>query len=342
VQETQRALPRGSALLMFLPAQRSFFLYTVTPGGATARVSGADRAAVEAMCREYQEALRMRERYRDSLNVLQRAKDTRIDELTTALHSLLVRPVEGDIAESSTLTVVAPPPLAGVPIHALRRTGGRRGSDYVIQDLAVTYLPSAFLLASTAPPAVSAGTDIFALGFQGGSGWDVEYELRDIRAFFKDVRLHFGAAATVDTLLRSRADILHLAAEFSASDLSAANAFCILSDGKAFNTSRRVPWERFFLLPPFPVAVVSDLGTGGATMHREFPFLFLGGGTPTLVLQSYVPTRKTKKFFGEIFYTATLDGAPPRAAARQAVLEMIRTPEYSSPSLWAPFMIWGK
>jgi tetratricopeptide (TPR) repeat protein len=342
VQDVQRSLPRGSALLTFLPSPRSVHVVAITAGGAAARVSPADGPTLRGLCEEYGSLLQTRELYRDSLNSLQRALDGRIDDLTVRLYGLLIRPVETELAGASTVTVVAPPPLEGLPIHALRRNAGRRGSAYVVEEHAVTYLPSAFMLAAAAPAPASPGTDILALGCQGGTAWDVEYELRDIRSFFKDVRLHFGIAATFDTLLRSRADVLHLAAPFLASDLTPANASCALSDGKAFDTWKPVPWERFALLPPYPTLIVSDLGAGGATVRPEFPWILLANGTPTVIVQAYPPTRKTKKFFGEIFYTATLSGAAPRIAARQTQLEMIRTPEYASPSLWAPFMVWGK
>ena len=41
---------------------------------------------------------------------------------------------------------------------------------------------------------------VTCLGFAGRSGWDVEYELRDVRFFFKDARMLLGREATFDTL----------------------------------------------------------------------------------------------------------------------------------------------
>lgn len=342
VQEVQRTLPRGSALVTYLPGTQAVHAFTISATGASGRASSGTTRALRSLAAEYVSLLQNRDRYRDSLNSIQRAQDRRIDDLTERLYAMLIRPVEQEIDGSPTVTFVPPTSLRGFPFHALRRSAGRRGSPYLIEEHAVTYLPAAFMFSAAQPAPPAAGADILALGCAGESGWDVEYELRDIRAFFKDVRLRFGVAATFDTLLRARADVVHLALPFVPSNVTPANASAAFSDGKALDTWKPVPWERFALLPPFPTVIVSDLGAGGATVRPEFPLLLLANGTPTVVVQSYPPSRKTKKFFGEIFYTATLSGLAPRAAARQTQLEMLRTPEYAAPSIWAPFMVWGK
>jgi len=88
--------------------------------------------------------------------------------------------------------------------------------------------------------------------------------------------------------------------------------------------------------------VVSDLDEQRLGIRPAEPYLFLANGTPQVVFTSMVPSRKAKKFFGEIFYTALLAGGDVRTAFRKAQLEMIKTGEYASPCTWSPFFLWGR
>jgi hypothetical protein len=92
---------------------------------------------------------------------------------------------------------------------------------------------------------------------------------------------------------------------------------------------------------PFVVVVVSDLRTGISFNQTIVPLLLLSNGTRTVVMNGFVPTRKAKRFFGEMFYTELLAGRPPREAAHRAVLAMLRNREYASPSIWGAFVVWG-
>jgi CHAT domain-containing protein len=180
------------------------------------------------------------------------------------------------------------------------------------------------------------------MGHPGGTSWDVEYELRDIRAFYKDVRFYFNQDATLAALQKEHGDVLHLASEFHFSGRVDENSYVVLSDGKSFNTTRRVPAGELFSLPSFSATIISDLGERSTGIHRVQPMIFLLNGSTSVIVSSYPPLRKTKKFFGEIFYTSLLGGSNSAQAFRQTQIAMIKSPEYSSPHIWAPFFVWGK
>ncbi len=180
------------------------------------------------------------------------------------------------------------------------------------------------------------------VGHPGRTGADVEYELRDIRAFYKDANLYFGQQATFDVLQRKEADVLHLAAELSYGELSAGNSYLVLSDGVAYNTVKMIPWGMLGSLPPVSAVIVSDLGAHRPMKNSTLAQILLMNGTRDVIQQSYPPLRRSKKLFGEVFYTGLLSGGTFEGSFRQMQLQMIRTPEYSSPYIWAPFFLWGK
>ena len=251
---------------------------------------------------------------------------------------LFVRPIEKYITGVSRLYVIQPDDMPLVPLHLLRRNSMQ--GVYLAERVLVNYLPAADVLAlRVSPPAVV--RDVIALGHAGTSDWDVEYELRDIRAFYKETRLYFGQQATLGTLQRERADLLHLAAEFRWDDRRPDNSCVVLPDSRSPEMVRSILQEEILELPPFPVVVLSNLAPRYGSIHPAEPYLFLANGGRTVIMDGYPPQRKTKKYFGEVFYTALLEGKSPCEAFHRVQLDMIRNPEYRSMHTWGAFFLWG-
>jgi hypothetical protein len=184
--------------------------------------------------------------------------------------------------------------------------------------------------------------DVVGVGFPGMSSWDVEYELRDIRAFYKDARLYFSQQATLEMLEKEHADVLHITGEFKCAPSNPSNSVVVLSDGKSLTTSRKIPLGELLALPAFPSVIVSNISSGPNRIDRTVPYIFIANGGSAVIVNAVTPLRKTKKFFGEAFYTALLGGSSSQGAFRKVQLEMIKNPEYASPSFWAPFFLWGR
>ena len=338
--EVQKALPPGTALVEHILTRRSVYAFVVTNARSGVYVAAYEKDRVFDLSKEFVELLRLRGWYADSSRPQQVAIETRLRELAAPLYEAFVQPIEGAIAGVPELRVVLPRDVAALPLHALAR-GSQRSGGYLAEQHAVSYLPSASTLLLGRAPARKV-SEVVALGCPGGTAWDVEYELRDIRAFYKDVRLYFDQQASLATLQKESEDLLHLAVRFQSNDLRPGNSFLTLSDGESPETVRRVPLGELLSLPRIPAVVVSDLDDQRLGVRPAEPYLFLANGTQEVVFTSTVPSRKAKKFFGEVFYTALLAGDDVRGAYRKAQLEMIRTGEYSSPFTWAPFVLWGR
>ncbi len=349
--EVQRSLPPGATFVEYFAAQRSLYMYVATTNRAAVRMAAVDRSLLLSQVNEFEELLRTREQYVDSLEVMQRRIDARIEGLTSLLYASFIRPIENDLSGSTRLDIVLQPEFLGLPIHALRRSPAK-GNPYVAEQTLVSYLPSAFSLTLRPPPAPPRHVaernaeqpqkEIVGIGHAGTTEWDAEYELRDIRAFFKDARLYFGQEATVNSIRGESGDLLHIALEFRYDAQNPENSYTILSDGKAFNSTTIVRWGEFYSIPPFPTVVISDLAPDRATAKPFIESIVLANGTSTVISQMYVPTRKAKKYFGEILYTTLLAGEKSETAFRQMQLQMIVNPEYAPVYLWAPFAMWGR
>jgi CHAT domain-containing protein len=234
--------------------------------------------------------------------------------------------------------VTATPEFPWLPVHALRFGRGKR-STFMAEQYQVQYLALAGNL--LLPPKVPAGIrQVAAAGFPGRTRWDVEYELRDIRAFYRDARLYFGRQATVAELGRESAQLLHIAAQFVVDRRHPENAAIVLSDGKSQTFPAEVPIGQLLALPPTSTIVLSNLSPGGTIYHTGLPLLFAFNGTETTVMNGFVPLRKAKKYFNEVFYTNLFNGAGVPASFRAVQLGMLRTPGYQSPLVWGQFFLW--
>jgi tetratricopeptide (TPR) repeat protein len=337
--EVQKLLPQRTVLLTHFAGRRTLHVFAVTSSRAAVQVAAVGRDRVVAMTREFASLLRERESYGDSSDAQRRSADTRIRELTTTLYAFFVRPVDGDIAEAAQVIVVPARELIELPLHALSRTSART-DQHMIQRYAVTYLPVTTALTLPSKMMRPERT-VVGVGHPGDTRWDVEYELRDIRAFYRDATLHFDQQATLETLHKDSADVLHLALAFRRSSDHPGTMHVLLSDGKSTGTTREVQLGRLFSLPRNPAVIVSNLD-GSSRIDRSIALLFLMRGSEVVIMSQYPPTRKTRKFFGEVFYTSLLGGADGRWAFRATQLEMIKNREYASIHHWAPYTVWGK
>jgi hypothetical protein len=169
----------------------------------------------------------------------------------------------------------------------------------------------------------------------------VEYELRDIRAFYKDAVLLFGRGATFEAMKHVSGDILHLTGELRFGMRSAGNSTLLLCDGKSADGVRGTSWGLMPQVPPQSALLVSDLGPHSAGKNPALAQLLLMGGTGAVVLHEFTPLRRSRKVFGEGFYTALLSGGQPDDAFRQTQLQMAGDPR-GGLHHWAAFSLWGK
>jgi CHAT domain-containing protein len=211
---------------------------------------------------------------------------------------------------------------------------------FAAEQIAIHYLPA---VSSLFLPTGSTrqGREITALGHPGGTGWDVEYELRDIRAFYKEATLLFGREATFEAMTRARGDILHVTAELYYGVRSAGNSMLLLSDGKSESGSRATSWGMLPEIPSRSVLLVSDLGPHAAGKNPALAQVVLMSGTGAVILHNFTPLRRSRKVFGEGFYTALQGGEQPEGAFRQAQLQMAGDAR-GGLHHWAAFSLWGK
>ena len=339
VSDIQKRLVPGTALLCHIPTSQSVYSYAITNSKVNVQLAAVGKDQLLSEAADYISTLRQLEALADSPSVQKSPLEARLQQRSNELYGALIRPVESTLAGATQVLVASDEALPLIPVHALRRGSVR--TAYCIEQYPVSYVPSLALLGRHKPPREPV-REVVAIGQPGTTAWDVEYELRDIRAFYKDVRLYFGQQASFATWQREHGDVLHLALDFQYSPRSPGNATVILSDAKSRGVEKEKSWGDLLTTPPFPLTIISHLSADSVALDNLLPALFLINGSSTVVCNTAPASRKAKKFFGELFYTGLLAGKSVEAAFRDAQVGMIKDGEYEEPYWWAPFTMWDE
>jgi CHAT domain-containing protein len=263
-----------------------------------------------------------------------------MQQLTRDLYEAMVLPLEPALKPGNRLLVVLPTHMPAFSLAGLRR-GGTPSAPALCERCALSYLPTVRFVQSVKPGRVQTRV-VAALGVRGATTWDVEYELRDINAFYRSARMLFGKEATLASLQSVHADLLHLAVEVRFSAHRPMTGSLLLGDGETSDGTLVYPLATLFALPPFAGVVVSNLSGKLPTTDCTLAAAFLSNGAFSVVTNAAPLSRKTKMLFGESFYTALQTGVPVSMAFRTAQNGLAQSKEMSATTLWAPLMVWGR
>ena len=334
----QASVPRGTLAIEYLPTDDLLYIFAVTRSRLMVRSSVIRRDNLLQMMMEYKQLLQDPNVYSGEGGEASVASMMRFARLSTQLYDILLRPVD-DLFEQN-LIVVAHHEIDGFPFHAIERQDSKGNVKYAVELTSIDYVPSLTSLryrtAST-----SRMQDIVAFGNPTGKNWSVDYELRDIRSFFKGARVMVGLETSWDNLKSIKADILQISTEFSQRSTEFPLGKFILSNGLIVEQSTAIPFEKLTELEAIPVIALSNYYGQSIGLSAEHALLLRLNGTPDVFFNAWSADRKAAKFFSEYFFTHLANGLAPGDAYRQALLNLIRIREVSHPRSWGQFFHFG-
>ena len=169
----------------------------------------------------------------------------------------------------------------------------------------------------------------------------MDYELRDIRSFFKGAKVMVGLETSWDNLKSIKADILQISTEFSQPSTELPLGNIVLSNGLMVEESTTVPFEKLSEHDAIPVIILSNHSGQGVGLSAAHALLLRINGTSDVFFNAWLADRKAAKFFSEYFFTHLANGLAPGDAYRQALLNLIRTKDVNHPHSWAQFFHYG-
>jgi CHAT domain-containing protein len=263
---------------------------------------------------------------------------TRFATLSTQLYDYLLRPVDSMLERN--LVIITSPEFERFPFHTIERQDRGGSVKYLIEITSVDYLPS---LASIRYKTTEAEriNKVVALGNPTGKNWSIDYELRDIRSFFKEATIYIGKEATWENLKDVKADVLQISSDFLMGEGDSPLGVVGLANIQNPDEVAKTPFEQLTQIQAPPLIILSNQygqGLGLSTIHA---LVLRMNGTSDVFLNAWFSERKATKFFSEFFYTHLANGLAPGDAYRQALLNLIRTRDVSHPHSWGQFFHFG-
>lgn len=338
LQEIQNAIPRGTLAVRFLMAGSQLHVFAISKTRFEARSVIVTKEKLLSLVEEYKRLLNDPSVYTGTGGEASVPVMTRFATLSTQLYDYLLRPA--DQLFERNLVIISSPEFENFPFHTIERQDRSGTVKYLVEITSVDYLPSlsAFKFKTAGSPRIS---DVVAMGNPTGKNWSIDYELRDIRSFFKEAKVLISREASWEKLQAAKADVLQLSTEFLMDEGRSALGVIALSNGQTGGESIKVSFEKLSELQAAPVIVLSNQTGQGTGLSPAHAVLLRLNGTSDVFLNAWYADRKAAKFFSEFFYTHLANGLAPGDAYRQALLNLIRTKDVNHPHSWGQFFHFG-
>lgn len=252
-------------------------------------------------------------------------------QLANELYTFLIQPAEK--FGSQRFLIVSPDGLEKFPFHVLTKNGRP-----LIESTEVSYLPSLYFLQERKPlPRFI--TNVVAAGFSPDARWGLEFELRDIRSFFKNSTVLVKQSATLQNLASATGELLHIASLFDSTPDGEHSI--ILSDGGPSVLGTNVPVSKFASLTPFPFVYLADINAKSNSITMEHSAMWLMNGTQSLVVNELPITPRLSRAFNEEVYSKYSSTFSPYSAYRQAMIQLSKQKEFSDGMSYAAYFYYG-
>jgi tetratricopeptide (TPR) repeat protein len=338
LKKVQASIPRGTLVLRFLPANDQLHVFALTRTNFEVKSAIVTREKLLSLVDEYKRLLHDPSVYTGTGGEASMPAMLRFATLSTQLYDYLIRPVDALLEQN--LVIIMSPEFESFPFQTIERQDRNGTVKYLVEITGVDYLPSlsSITFKTSSPPRIS---QVIALGNPTGKNWSIDYELRDIRSFFKDATILISNDATWDNIKAAKTDVLYLSTDFITEEGTSALGMMALAKPQTPEEVTKVPFEYLTELHAPTVVVLSNQYGQGFGLTDAHALALRINGTSDVFLNAWFSDRKAAKFFSEYFFTHLSDGLAPGDAYRQALLNLIRTRDTNHPHSWGQFFHYG-
>jgi tetratricopeptide (TPR) repeat protein len=338
LKKVQASIPRGTLVIRFLPASDQLHVFAITRTDFEVKSAIVTREKLLSLVDEYKRLLHDPSVYTGSGGEASMPGMLRFATLSTQLYDYLLRPVDALLEQN--LVIIMSPEFQDFPFQTIEQQDRNGTVKYLVEITGVDYLPSlssiTFKISSSARI-----SRVIALGNPTGKNWSIDYELRDIRSFFKDATILISSDATWDNIKAAKLDVLCLSTDFNMEEGTSALGMMALAKPQSPEEVVKVPFENLTVLHAPPVVFLSNQYGQGYGLTDAHALALRINGTSDVFLNAWFSDRKAAKFFSEYFFTHLSEGLAPGDAYRQALLNLIRTRDTNHPHSWGQFFHYG-
>ena len=328
--DVQRALPPGVCVVQYFYTAEEMFIFAVTRDSFRLNSVSVAQRELDKLVMSYVREIRR-----------VRSPEGKLKLLSQKLYSLLVEPIDQDIAQSETLILIPSGRLNLLPFASLQN---RSGKALVARKRLVSLAKATdFMKIAGREAKVVRGMVAFANATQNLPSAQKEGE--KIKALFPGSKLFVGLEANRDNLLKfaSGADVLHLATHGISDPDNAMNNYLALSE------NGKLTQEEIFNLELQDTSLVT-LSACNTAMSDSLKYNFVASiaeafwiaGSRSVVASVWsVDDDSTQQLMTEFYRGMKEDGFGKAEALQKAQLAVKDNPKFGHPYYWAGFMLFG-
>lgn len=323
--------PLSELINTFLPAPVTALRYYFSANEAWVFVVRRNEPTTAVKLSSFGFGLRKKMERFISLLSIPYASESEIKQLSNELYGFLLQPVEQYAAQR--FLILPPNGLEKFPFHALMKY-----DTPLIETTEVSYLPSLYFLTEKKPlPRFI--TNVAAAGFSFDARWGLEFELRDVRSFFKNAQIILNQNATLQKLQSVKGEFFHIASRFNITP----DGECVmqLSDGSSSIVGSETPISTFTSFSSFPFVYLADINTQTNSITLNHILMWLMNGTQSIVINELPITPKVSRVFNEGLYSTYASTFSPYSAYRQGMLQLNSQKEFSNRLSFASYFYYG-
>lgn len=333
LETIQHHLSQGTALIEYFATAQQLYAFVVTH----------DRITCHALAVLPSHIRRLHQQLQLNLTTVPRSTPDTIARLATSVragplrqfYALLITPLEPQLAGIATLHIVPHGDLHYLPFHAFYD-----GKGYLMEQVALRYLPSASILPYSATP--STGTAVVAFGYSNEGRIQARVTEAQTVATMLKGEAYLEEAATVAKVheVAASARLLHLATHGYFHRENPRFSGVVLADGYLTTMDifgLRLPGT--FVTLSACQTKQSHLGGGDELLGMTQAFLH-AGATGLLMSQWAVSDAATLALMNH-FYTQLAGGFSYIHALQYAQQMLARDPVWSHPFFWSAFFLVG-
>lgn len=325
-------LPREVLASFHVTADRIF--------GWSVRKSGIQGFSVPI---DQADLVKLVETYRDALVAHQPTSQ----EIGRKLYELLVKPLHLSDDES---VVFAPHNV----LHYLPFQSLWNGNRYLLQQVSVSYSPSATTWKELTARTALGGKRLYALGNPDLGDPQMalpgaQKEVEAIRSMFSNSEVYLQKEATRERLTQfnGQSQYLHIAAHGTADPVDPLSSKLHLT--KTADSPGTVEARDIYSMKLHGTSLVAlsacETGLGKVSRGNEvwgFIRSFLSAGAQSLLVSLWPVSDEATELLMTRFYTELLRGTSPGDSMRKAALAVMDNPKFSAPYYWAAFNLVGR
>jgi CHAT domain-containing protein len=345
-EEIRQRLPDGIAILEYVLLEDRLLIWVIRHDGIQLAESPADSRSVNALA----------ERFRTS--IVERRSRTEQVSAASDLFDLTIRPALRHIQPQDVLVLVPDQGLHSIPFVALVDRDTQR---YLIEDHAVTLMPSATLAVATVernlglrsrPTALVVGNPTFRkdLAQQLPNLPEAEVEAKEIGELLPGSEILTRESAIKSRFISAagRYDIIHFGGHAVTNQAFPLLSYLVLSPEGPGDSGLLYAHELYsvhFEKPRLAVLAACDTasgpiyGEGTVSLARAF----MVAGVPNVIASLWVVGDSPASFLLQGFYRQLLRVGDPVAALRNAQVSFIKATDAGlrDPAIWAAFEVLG-